>query len=175
MPPERGAAPLSPHLLEPSGAQGQVKGRLFGREKRAALLGPGCPGDFVVHEPLPSCRWESPLIEEDRARDFHSHFGEVPPGSKAVRQTVGNQYDRRSARALPGKGESMAVLDEVKALIERLSPRAVCDDCIAERLNLSVRQHANHKTRELSGSAGFERRKAECSLCGATKLVTRLA
>jgi hypothetical protein len=68
----------------------------------------------------------------------------------------------------------MVVLDEVKALIVRLSPQAVCDDCIAERLNLSVRQHANHQTRELSGSAGFERRKAECSLCGATKLVIRL-
>jgi hypothetical protein len=47
------------------------------------------------------------------------------------------------------------------------------DDCIAERLELSVRQHANHKTRELAGQGGFERRKDVCSLCGETKLVIR--
>lgn len=65
------------------------------------------------------------------------------------------------------------VLDKVRSLIERLSPQPVCDDCIADRLNLSVRQHANHKTRELAGSEGFERNKDECSLCGASKLVIR--
>ena len=67
----------------------------------------------------------------------------------------------------------MTVLDDVRRLIERLSPEPVCDDCIAERLDLSVRQHANHKTRELAGSDGFERRKDVCTLCGATKLVIR--
>jgi hypothetical protein len=70
---------------------------------------------------------------------------------------------------------NMAVLDDVRAFGSRLSPGAVCDDCIAEKLDLSVRQHANQKTRELAGSEGFERRKAECSLCGANKLVTRRA
>ncbi|HEY0413239.1 MAG TPA: hypothetical protein VGD66_08855 [Allosphingosinicella sp.] len=67
----------------------------------------------------------------------------------------------------------MAVLDDVRALILRLSPQAVCDDCIAERLGLSVRQHANHKSRELAGTEGFERRKDRCSLCGSDKLVIR--
>ena len=67
----------------------------------------------------------------------------------------------------------MTVLDDVRALISRLSPQAVCDDCIADRLHLSVRQHANHKTRELAGTGGFERRKAPCSLCGNEKLVIR--
>jgi hypothetical protein len=67
----------------------------------------------------------------------------------------------------------MAVLEDVRNFIARLTPEAVCDDCIADRLHLSVRQHANHKTRELSGSDGFERRKGECSLCGSTKLVIR--
>lgn len=65
----------------------------------------------------------------------------------------------------------MTVLDEVRALIVRLAGAAVCDDCIAERLQLSVRQHANHKTRELSASPGFVREKDECSLCQQTKLV----
>jgi hypothetical protein len=63
------------------------------------------------------------------------------------------------------------VLDKVRAFVVRLAPAAVCDDCIAERLELSVRQHANHKTRELAGSQGFVRAKGPCSLCGSDKLV----
>jgi hypothetical protein len=67
----------------------------------------------------------------------------------------------------------MAVIDDVRAFIARLSPEPVCDDCIAERLKLSGGQHPNHKTRELAGTDGFERRKAVCSLCSAEKLVIR--
>jgi hypothetical protein len=67
----------------------------------------------------------------------------------------------------------MTVLDDVTKFISRLAPEAVCDDCIADRLRLTIRQHANHKTRELAGGDGFERRKAECSLCGSSKLVIR--
>ena len=65
----------------------------------------------------------------------------------------------------------MAVLDDVRTFVSRLSPEAVCDDCISEKLGLSIRQHANHKTRELAGSGGFERRKGPCSLCGSDTLV----
>jgi len=65
----------------------------------------------------------------------------------------------------------MAVLDDVRRLVGGLSPSPVCDDCITERLQPSVRQHANQKTRELAGQDGFERLKSECSLCGANKLV----
>lgn len=68
---------------------------------------------------------------------------------------------------------AMTVRDEVRALVLRLSPQGICDDCIAERLGLSVRQHSNHKTRELAGIGGFERRKDLCGLCGAEKLVIR--
>jgi hypothetical protein len=67
----------------------------------------------------------------------------------------------------------MTTSDQVRALIERLSPEPVCDDCIAERLALSVRQHANIRTRELAGQGGFERRKDVCSLCGETRMVIR--
>jgi len=67
----------------------------------------------------------------------------------------------------------MTVLEEVRSLVARLAPQSICDDCIAERLGLSVRQHANHKTRELAGSEGFERCRGACSLCGADKLVIR--
>lgn len=67
----------------------------------------------------------------------------------------------------------MTVLDDVRSFVSRLSPDPVCDDCITDRLKLSIRQHANHKTRELAGTAGFERRKDVCSLCGREKVVIR--
>ena len=67
----------------------------------------------------------------------------------------------------------MTVIDDVGALIDRLAPEPICDDCVADRPGLSVRQHANHKTRELAGSNGFERRKDICSLCYGEKLVIR--
>lgn len=67
----------------------------------------------------------------------------------------------------------MTILDAVRNFATRLSPDPVCDDCVAEKLDLSVRQHANHQTRELAGSEGFEARKDRCSLCGDEKLVIR--
>jgi len=67
----------------------------------------------------------------------------------------------------------MTVLEAIRAFVARLSPDAVCDECISNRLGLSVRQHAHHKTRELAGSDGFERRRGSCNLCGAEKLVIR--
>jgi hypothetical protein len=67
----------------------------------------------------------------------------------------------------------MTVLDQVRGLIERLSPEPICDDCISEKLSLTVRQHANHKTRELAGTGGFERGKDACAICGGIKLVIR--
>lgn len=65
------------------------------------------------------------------------------------------------------------VLDRVRALVERLAPDSICDDHIAERISLTVRQYANHKTRALAGRPGFERPKDNCSLCGHIKLVIR--
>ena len=65
------------------------------------------------------------------------------------------------------------VIDQVRSLIERLKPQAICDDCITERLKLTLRQHANHKSRELAGTLGFERKIGECAMCGGTKKVIR--
>ena len=61
----------------------------------------------------------------------------------------------------------------VQAFIGRLAPEAVCDDCVAHRLELPA-LGASYASRELAGTAGFERDKGECSLCGSTKEVTRL-
>ena len=67
----------------------------------------------------------------------------------------------------------MTVLEDVEELVMGMAPKAICDDCIATKLHLSVRQHANHKTRELAGFTGFDRRKDTCSKCGAVKMVIR--
>ena len=65
------------------------------------------------------------------------------------------------------------VLDRVRALIERLAPEPVCDDCIADRLSLGGDDQPHQLANELAGSHGFERGKDECSLCGAPKLIIR--
>lgn len=65
----------------------------------------------------------------------------------------------------------MTVKGDVIELLTRVAPEALCDDCIAEKLHLSRRQHANNKTRELQTSPTFTRREGECSSCGSQKLV----
>jgi hypothetical protein len=52
-----------------------------------------------------------------------------------------------------------------------VSPKALCDDCITAILGLTIRQHANQKTRELADRADFHRREARCSKCRKVKLV----
>ncbi len=69
----------------------------------------------------------------------------------------------------------MTVLEKVRELIIKKSPMAICDDCIAKKLDLSVRQHANHKTRELAVMPKFDRRIDVCGICGSTKKVIRYA
>ena len=70
-------------------------------------------------------------------------------------------------------GGQITVWEQGRKLIERLAPDPICDDCITEKLRLSVRQHANHQTRELAGRDGFERTKDACVICGSDKLVIR--
>ncbi|NVO54592.1 hypothetical protein HW561_02165 [Rhodobacteraceae bacterium B1Z28] len=64
----------------------------------------------------------------------------------------------------------MTVFDDVKELVQSISPQCICDDCITQKLNLSVRQHANHKSRALAELADFNRANQICSICGAQKL-----
>lgn len=67
----------------------------------------------------------------------------------------------------------MTDFEDVAELVVGMSPKAICDDCIAKKLRLSMRQHANHKTRELAELASFDRRTDTCSRCGAVKIVIR--
>lgn len=64
------------------------------------------------------------------------------------------------------------MIDDVRKLIERLRPSPVCDDCIAERLNLTDRQAASIAAGELAGTSQFERRRDTCALCDRPGLTT---
>jgi len=63
--------------------------------------------------------------------------------------------------------------DQIEALIVRLDGAAVCDGCIADRLDLAVPAEVNVVTRTLAGQVRYERRKATCALCGSPRLVIR--
>ena len=63
--------------------------------------------------------------------------------------------------------------DQVRRMIERLAPEPICDDCIADKLELADWQGVAQASRELAGQDGFERARARCTICGLSKLVTR--
>lgn len=69
----------------------------------------------------------------------------------------------------------MTVKEQVSDLIKSKSPGPMCDDCIADALKLSVRQHANRKTIELGKAFGFKRNLGTCSICKNTKKVISYA
>ncbi len=66
----------------------------------------------------------------------------------------------------------MTIAAQIKALIQRLDGVAICDDCITDRLNLSVRSQANVVTRTLGGAGGYTRQKQACGLCNSVKTST---
>ena len=67
----------------------------------------------------------------------------------------------------------MSVLERVRSLLVNRTSDALCDDCIADLVGITPRQHANHKTRELADMPGFNRYTDTCHDCGKTKKVIR--
>lgn len=65
------------------------------------------------------------------------------------------------------------MMDRVEALIARLAPAAICDDCIVERLALNAPHRASQRTHELAGQRGYERCEEDCAICGEAKPVIR--
>jgi len=66
----------------------------------------------------------------------------------------------------------MTIAAEIEALIQRLEGVAICDDCITDRLNLSVRSQANVVTRNLGSAGGYIREKRPCGVCNTVKTST---
>jgi hypothetical protein len=69
----------------------------------------------------------------------------------------------------------VTVKSDVAAFIRQRRSNAMCDDCITKGLGLTVRQHANHKTRELAKESEFQRGIGQCGICGCQKTVIRCA
>lgn len=67
----------------------------------------------------------------------------------------------------------MTIAGQIERLIESLEGAAICDDCVTDRLNLSVRSQANVVTRGLGHHEAFDREKASCGHCGSVKTVIR--
>ncbi|MGH7019777.1 MAG: hypothetical protein ACREEY_07860 [Brevundimonas sp.] len=70
-------------------------------------------------------------------------------------------------------GGGTTIASQIERLVSRLDGAGVCDDCITERLDLSVRSQANFVTRGLGGQRGYERIKDACTPCARVKTVIR--
>src|SRR3546814_19709855 len=68
----------------------------------------------------------------------------------------------------------MTIAGQIEQLIRNLGGAPVCDDCITDQLNLSVRSQANVVTRELGHREEYDRTKTFCGQCGAIKTGIRL-
>src|SRR3546814_16107215 len=64
-------------------------------------------------------------------------------------------------------------VDRVEALIGRLAPAAICDECIVDKLGLKALHQASHRTRALAGTTGYESSRDECAICGEPKPIIR--
>ncbi|SEK02156.1 hypothetical protein SAMN05518849_12827 [Sphingobium sp. AP50] len=62
--------------------------------------------------------------------------------------------------------------DRIEKLIGRLAPEPVCDDCLAERLDLGL-EEVRQQIHALTGTRSHERTTARCTLCGSSKIGTR--
>ena len=58
-------------------------------------------------------------------------------------------------------------------LITKLTPKPLCDDCLATLSGISPRQQVNIIARSLALTTDFDRQDGKCSECGGDKLVTR--
>lgn len=80
----------------------------------------------------------------------------------------------RPLRGFPlSVGMRAMIAEQVYRFIRDLRPKSVCDDCIAESLNLSRRQQAQRVTNALATTSDFQRWQGTCSICSGAKKVIR--
>ncbi len=63
--------------------------------------------------------------------------------------------------------------ERVEALVRRMDGAPLCDECIADRLDLSSAAQAGAAMQAAGGVRGFELLKALCGLCGQPRHVIR--
>lgn len=67
----------------------------------------------------------------------------------------------------------MALFHKTRSLVTRLSPEPICDDCIADKLDIADISEVIIKTTELATNMGFEKINASCGICDQRKRVMR--
>lgn len=179
----RGLLLVAPPDLDAPDFPGAIKGD-FAPLPRAPL---GLKTVLVASRNDPYCRFGR---AEEMARDWEAEF--VDSGDKGHLNALSGLGEWLEGRAIlerlavqtqPRAIESPApvqaapaagtVLERAQAYLLRIKPAAVCDDCLAEALEIAPRQHANQKSRELESLPGYERRKGVCFACGASKKTVR--
>lgn len=65
------------------------------------------------------------------------------------------------------------IADQIYRFIREQSPVSLCDDCIAQSLNLTRRQQVRRVTNALATTSDFHRWRGGCSGCSETKDVIR--
>ena len=68
----------------------------------------------------------------------------------------------------------MPVMERVRDFVVAKWPDPVCDDCIADALELAA-NHVEHRTGELAELPRFFRERRGCSICSQIKEVIRYA
>lgn len=66
----------------------------------------------------------------------------------------------------------MTVRRQIGEILHAVSPRSLCDDCLAAILRRN-RKHVNHMSRALAETSLYERGLDHCSRCRKEKLATR--
>lgn len=90
------------------------------------------------------------------------------PSKQKVHSHIGN-HGRPLALCSPlTYGTPDMDIDRIRAFVLRLKPDLVCDDCVAERLNITATAVAP-VTNELAGRTEFERAVGMCALCQNTR------
>ena len=64
----------------------------------------------------------------------------------------------------------MSQSEEILALLDDLKPKALCDDCLSEELDIQPRQTVNVICRSLNAGGVIARIKTECDRCGKAKI-----
>lgn len=67
----------------------------------------------------------------------------------------------------------MLVAERVNQFITKHAPKAVCDHCIVDALNLTTHAHGAQITAALGTTSDFDRRKDTCGLCKNERTVIR--
>lgn len=87
--------------------------------------------------------------------------------------TSGREPVHSDLAHLPDTIMRKSTFQKIEALLGRLAPEPICDNCILNKLALTDIGDVAMNTTELAGMDQFERTSRKCSMCGDRQKVTR--